>query len=101
MKTLLRLSLLLLALPPLSASADADRSRRGEEPRVILYSGENFDGVAIELSPRSAIPDLGELRFSDGRAVNPEAIVAICEKRDLILQLTRFTLHTTLRQMSG
>ena len=70
MKTLLRLSLLLLALPPLSASADADRSRRGEEPRVILYSGENFDGVAIELSPRSAIPDLGELRFSDGRAVN-------------------------------
>lgn len=40
-------------------------------------------------------------RHPDGRTVNPEAIVAICEKRDLILQLTRFTLNTTLRQASG
>jgi hypothetical protein len=70
MKTLLRLSLLLLALPPLSATAAPDRFRREEEPRVILYSGENFDGVAVELSARSAIPDLSELHFSDGRAVN-------------------------------
>ena len=40
-------------------------------------------------------------RHPDGRTVNPEAIVSICEKRDLILQLTRFTLNTTLRQVSG
>jgi EAL domain-containing protein (putative c-di-GMP-specific phosphodiesterase class I) len=37
---------------------------------------------------------------ADGRMVNPESIVAICEKRDLIGQLTRFTLNTALRHMS-
>jgi hypothetical protein len=70
MKTLLRLFLFLLTLHPLWATPDSGRSRREEEPRVILYSGENFEGVAVELTPRAAIPDLSELRFSDGRAVN-------------------------------
>jgi len=36
----------------------------------------------------------------DGRMTNPESIIAICEKRDLIGQLTRFTLNTALRHMS-
>lgn len=60
------------------------------QPQVDLRSGQCRSAEALI-----------RWRHSDGRAVNPEAIVAICEKRDLILQLTRFTLHTTLRQMSG
>ena len=39
-------------------------------------------------------------RHPDGRMANPESIVAICEKRDLIGQLTRFTLNTALRHVS-
>jgi len=40
-------------------------------------------------------------RHPDGRMVDPESIVEICEKRDLIVQLTRFTLNTVLRQLAG
>ena len=40
-------------------------------------------------------------RHPDGHMVNPETIVALCEKRDLIMPLTRFTLNTTLRHMSA
>lgn len=39
-------------------------------------------------------------RRRDGSAANPEAIVAICERRELIVPLTRFTLNTSLRRMS-
>jgi len=39
-------------------------------------------------------------RRADGSAANPEAIVAICERRELIVQLTRFTLNTALRRMT-
>lgn len=39
-------------------------------------------------------------RREDGGAANPEAIVALCEQRELILQLTRFTLNTALRRVS-
>ncbi len=40
-------------------------------------------------------------RHPDGRMVDPESIIEICEKRDLIVQLTRFTLNTVLRQLAG
>ncbi len=70
LKTLLSFCFaVLLALP---ASADRDRHDdrgRPETGRVILYSGENFDGVSVELLPGARIGDLGDLRFSDGRKV--------------------------------
>ncbi|MBK8475015.1 MAG: hypothetical protein IPL39_01550 [Opitutaceae bacterium] len=71
MKILPRFLLLLLALPPLCAQpGDGDRHgdhRRDEQPRVILYSGDNYTGVAIELAPRDELSELAEVRFSDGR----------------------------------
>ena len=60
------------------------------QPQIDLRSGQCRSAEALI-----------RWRHPDGRTVNPEAIVAICEKRDLILQLTRFTLNTTLRQVSG
>ncbi len=71
MKILLRFLPLLLTLPSLCAQPGAgDRHadhRRDEEPRVILYSGDNYTGVAIELAPRAELSELAEVRFSDGR----------------------------------
>jgi len=60
------------------------------QPQIDLRSGQCRSAEALI-----------RWRHPDGGMANPEAIVAICEKRDLILQLTRFTLNTTLRQMSG
>lgn len=60
------------------------------QPQVDLRSGRCRSAEALI-----------RWRHPDGSTVNPEAIVAICEKRDLIVQLTRFALNTTLRQMSG
>ena len=47
-----------------------DERPRAETGRVVLYSGENFDGVSIELLPGAEIADLNDLRFSDGRKVD-------------------------------
>ena len=67
MKTLSFLILLLGLLAPLRAERDSHG--RPETARVVLYSGENFDGVSVELLPGAEIPDLGDLCFSDGRRV--------------------------------
>ncbi len=70
-------STILLALVFLSAVSAApegasrrDERPRGEPGRVILCSGENFDGVSVELLPGATIANLGDLLFSDGRKVN-------------------------------
>lgn len=73
MKTPLLLPLLgLMLLVPLRADRDSDRAARSRPgaARVILYSGENFDGVSVELLPGAEVADLGDLCFSDGRRVN-------------------------------
>ncbi len=74
MKFVSTIALALVALLPAHAgpegSSRRDERPRGETGRVILYSGENFDGVSVELLPGAAIANLGDLRFSDGRAVN-------------------------------
>ncbi|HLP02247.1 MAG TPA: hypothetical protein VK163_09485 [Opitutaceae bacterium] len=71
MKQHLFLCLLLFLLVPARAERDesADRHRRPETGRVVLYSAENFEGVAVELLPGAVVPNLGDLRFSDGRPV--------------------------------
>ncbi|MFT3830663.1 MAG: hypothetical protein QM691_13250 [Opitutaceae bacterium] len=71
MKRLLVLSLLLFLLVPARAERDeaADRRRRPETGRIVLYSAENFEGVAVELLPGAVVPNLGDLRFADGRSV--------------------------------
>ncbi len=74
----------------LARALDANALEVHFQPQVDLRSGRCRSAEALI-----------RWRHPDGRTVNPEDIVAICEKRDLILQLTRFTLNTTLRQMSG
>ncbi len=68
MRTLPILLLALVLSPLLHADRDA-RDRRGEAPRVVLYSGDNFEGVSVELLPGADVADLGDLSFSDGRKV--------------------------------
>ena len=60
------------------------------QPQLDLRNGECRSAEAL-------------IRWRDpeGRTVNPEAIIAICEQGDLIVQLTRFTLNTALRVLSG
>jgi len=48
----------------------------------------------------SAAEALIRWRHHDGQMISPAKIVAICEERGLIGQLTRFTLNTSLRNMS-
>ena len=60
------------------------------QPQVDLRSGRCCSAEALI-----------RWRHPDGRTVSPETIVALCEKHDLIMPLTRFTLHTALRHMSG
>lgn len=71
MKILPRFLLFLLPLAPLCAQSGPGARhgdhQREEEPRVILYSGDNYTGVAIELAPRAEVSELAEVRFSDGR----------------------------------
>lgn len=53
-----------------AAPGDRPEGPRGpERGRVVLYSGEHFEGVFVELLPGAEIANLGELRFSDGRKV--------------------------------
>ena len=59
------------------------------QPQVELRSGRCCSAEALI-----------RWRHPDGHMVSPEAIVALCEKRDLIMPLTRFTLNTALRHMS-
>ncbi len=59
------------------------------QPQVELRSGRC-----------SAAEALIRWRHPDGHMVSPEAIVALCERRELIMPLTRFTLNTALRHMS-
>ena len=60
------------------------------QPQVDLRSGQCRAAEALV-----------RWRHPDGRMVDPESIVEICEKRDLIVPLTRFTLNTVLRQLAG
>lgn len=48
----------------------------------------------------SAAEALIRWRHRDGQMISPAKIVQICEERGLIGQLTRFTLNTSLRNMS-
>lgn len=71
---LLLLALGLVLLVPLRADGNFGQDRDGRPrpgaARVILYSGENFDGVYVELLPGAAVANLNDLCFSDGRKVN-------------------------------
>ena len=71
MKPYFALALLLCLLAPVRAGRDdpEEHHRRPETGRAVLYSGENFEGVAVELLPGAVVPNLGDLRFSDGRKV--------------------------------
>lgn len=67
------LSLFLAMILPLAVQAERDRpggDRPPGTPRVLLYSGENFDGVSVELRAGEAVPHLGDLHFADGRKVS-------------------------------
>jgi hypothetical protein len=66
MKTLPWLLLLLLPLQPLVAEPGT-HDRGDEKPRIVLYSGDNYTGVALELEPRAEVVELSEVRFSDRR----------------------------------
>lgn len=69
-KPLLSFLLVALSLVPLRADRDRHDDRgRPEVARVVLYSGENFDGVSVELLPGARVANLGDLRFADGRKV--------------------------------
>lgn len=74
MKHLTFLLLVLGLAAPLRAERDFrddhDERRRPAGERVVLYSGENFDGVSVELLPGAVVSDLGDLTFADGRKVN-------------------------------
>ena len=60
----------LLLLPVLRAERDRPADpRRPETARAVIYSGENYDGVSVDLLPGAEIADLGDLRFADGRLV--------------------------------
>jgi hypothetical protein len=60
----------LFLLPALRAERDRPADHpRPETARVVLYSGENFDGVSVDLLPGAEIADLGDLCFADGRRV--------------------------------
>jgi EAL domain-containing protein (putative c-di-GMP-specific phosphodiesterase class I)/GGDEF domain-containing protein len=56
--------------------------------------------VDLQTGQCSAAEALIRWRRHDGQVISPAKIVAICEERDLIGQLTRFTLNTSLRNMS-
>ncbi len=58
-----------LRADPVGAGRRDERSRP-DTGRVVLYSGENFDGVSVELLPGAEIANLADLRFSDGRKVD-------------------------------
>jgi hypothetical protein len=71
MKQHLLLCFFLCLLVPLRAERE-DRDgqrRRPETGRIVLYSGENFEGVAVELLPGAVVPNFGDLQFADGRKV--------------------------------
>ncbi len=59
------------------------------QPQIELAGGECRSAEALI-----------RWRHADGHWISPETIVAICEQRGLIMQLTRFTINTTLRQIS-
>ncbi|MFO1299639.1 MAG: GGDEF domain-containing phosphodiesterase [Burkholderiaceae bacterium] len=83
---------------PMQRQVEHDLTRALEDNELEVHFQPQIDLRGGQCRSAEA---LIRWRHPDGRTVNPEAIVAICEKRDLILQLTRFTLNTTLRQASG
>ncbi len=70
MKNFTFLLLILGLMVSLRADQDfRDERHRPAAARVVLYSGENFDGVYVELLPGADVADLGDLCFADGRKV--------------------------------
>ena len=72
MKTVSTIIVTLCFLTALRADPAGPRSEhpRPATGRVVLYSGENFDGVSVELLPGAEVANLADLRFADGRQVD-------------------------------